>query len=141
MRKSLSRTQRRVGVLLNYAALAMIPVIFAIGEAVDWSPITIGGMIACALLVVATLVRYHVGTGLWKLVHTKVADLDERQVQVTHGALRHSYSIFTILCLVGLLWKSIFHARGPDLIIIFAGLLYLAHTLPSSILAWTESEV
>lgn len=141
MSKSLSRTQRRLGVLINYASLTMVLLCSYVGEFAEWSYIMIVCVVVSIALVVITLFRYHIRTGLWRLVHSKVDSLDERQIQVTHEALRYSYSIFTITCLAVLLWKSVFQGRDPNLIIIFAVLLYLAHTLPSSIIAWTEKEV
>jgi len=98
----------------------------------------------------------HIKTNLWRLVHTKYENLDERQIQVTHQSLRHSYGIFTVLILSVMFCIALLRVAPiqclltgssdavPDdsmLMVIFAGLLYLAHTLPSSVIAWTEREV
>jgi len=141
MGSSISKSERRAGIILNYVSVLLLVVLFYLGKADNWS---IGWIVAeAAALVVAliTLLRYHFLTGLWRLVHTKVTKLDERQVHITHESLRHSYSIFTVLALLVLLWKAVFQSPDPNLIIVFAALLYLAHTLPSTVLAWTETEV
>jgi hypothetical protein len=104
-------------------------------------PLVIAGLILSLAVLAVSFILIHVVTGLWRLTHTKVSNLDERQILVTHDALRHSYAIITILCLLALFWKSLFPGENPNLIIIFAALLYLAHTLPASVIAWRESEV
>ncbi|HUV29968.1 MAG TPA: hypothetical protein VMY05_02590 [Acidobacteriota bacterium] len=137
----MSRAHRRTGMVINYAAVVLVLVFAYVRGIGGWSGIATVLEIVCLVVALVTFLQYHVLTGLWKLVHTKVEKLDERQIQVTHDSLRHSYSIFTVICLLVLLWKSLFQGYDPNLIIVFAALLYLAHTLPSSIVAWTETEV
>lgn len=141
MAQPVSRSERRVGVILNYVALALTLAVVYWGEATEWNTaMTIMLVLAVAVLAL-TLFRYHLATGLWRMAHTKIDKLDERQVQVTHDALRHSYAVFTILALIALLWKALLPGEDPNLIMVFAVLLYVAHTLPSSMIAWSEPEV
>ena len=137
-----SKSTRRALVVINYLCVVLFLTLYAVGKFVGWSlPV----VISLAVVTVALLISFilaHIKTRLWRLAHAKADKLDERQIQVTHESLRHSYSIFTILSLVILLAIAVI-SGGDDsmLILIFAGLLYLAHTLPSSIIAWTEREV
>ena len=136
-----SKTSRQFGVILNYASLFLIIWIVYWVELQGAEPLTMVGLAALLILMVISFILIHISTGLWKLTHTRVSNLDERQVQVTHDALRNSYAIITILCLMALLWKAAFPGENPNLIVIFAALLYLAHTLPASVIAWREREV
>ncbi|PKK83243.1 MAG: hypothetical protein CVT49_09565 [candidate division Zixibacteria bacterium HGW-Zixibacteria-1] len=138
----MSAMNRRIWVLINYICLGLLLFAFYSGELVERTTIIYAALAFALIVGLISFFLVHINTGLWKLVHSKIDKLDERQVQVTHGALRHSYSIFTILALVILLIIAL--SGGYDdanIIMIFASLLYLAHTLPSSVLAWTEKEV
>ena len=89
-----------------------------------------------------SFITLYIKTKIWKLVHTKIEKLDEREIQLTHESLRYSYSIFTVVSLLVLL---IFALTIKDydslLMIICIGLLYLAHTLPAAIIAWKQKDV
>jgi hypothetical protein len=103
------------------------------------------GIIAIAVSIYS-YVHVHIKTGLWKLVHANPDNLDERQIMVTHESLRFSYGIFSVICLSIFLASELIRqllSIGSDfpLIPVIAVLIYLAHTLPSSIIAWCEKEV
>jgi hypothetical protein len=85
----------------------------------------------------------HIKTRLWSLGHAGVERLDERQIQVTHEALRHSYAVFTVICLFIMLFNATTGYRGHYLFdaVLPVSLLYFAHTLPSSVIAWKERAV
>ncbi len=142
MQRHMPKSNRRIAVVINYGCVILFLVFFYAGNYFGWSlPVVIGTVVA----VIATLISFillHIRTRLWKLVHTRIEDLDERQVQVTHESLRHSYSIFSVLSLIVLMCIALLSGgRDSTLIMIFASLLYLAHTLPASIIAWTEKEL
>jgi hypothetical protein len=108
-------------------------------------PVAIIGLVALALLVISFVVAYA-RTGLWRFVHTNVKKLDERQMLVSYESLRHSYGLFAVTCLlVFLLSELIVHEFGGGfklaLMPIITALIYLAHVLPASIIAWTEREI
>ena len=137
-----SQSKRRALVVLNYFVLfALIAVIYT-GEMYGESTFIIVAAICLTLLTVLSFVFLHARTRLWWLTHTKVENLDERQQGITHESLRTSYGIFTVLSLA-LLFVIALAAQDydPNLIVAFAALHYLAHTLPGSILAWREREV
>lgn len=103
--------------------------------------------IGMALVLSIVLISFIFGfakTGLWRMVHAKANELDERQIMVTHESLRYSYGIFSILTLLVIFTNELleeFTIVDLPLLPIFAVLLYLAHTLPAMIIAWTEKEI
>jgi len=141
MSMTISKSERRTGVLLNYLGLAGVVGFFYAGHLTSWNYIMIVFLGLSAVILLVSFFRYFLFTGLWRFVHTESANLDERQIMVTRESLRLSYSVFTIVSLVVFLWISFYHTGDANLIVIFAGLLYLAHILPATIVAWKEKEV
>ena len=138
----MSIANRRIWVLINYLSVVLLMMSFYFSKAIGMAAVIITGLALAGLIGIISFMVVHINTGLWKLTHSKSDKLDERQILVTHEALRHSYGIFAIISLVVLLALALLEGKyDVTLIVIFAGLLYLAHTLPSSILAWTEKEV
>ncbi len=137
-----SQSKRRALVVLNYFVMfALIAVIYT-GEMYGGSTFIAVAAICLMLLTVLSFVFLHARTRLWWLTHTKIENLDERQQGITHESLRYSYGIFTVLSLALLLVIALAAQEyDPNLIVVFAALHYLAHTLPGSILAWREKEV
>jgi peptidoglycan/LPS O-acetylase OafA/YrhL len=141
------KTRRRIRVVLNYLFLLIMNVCFyLVSEKVDMTHMVDAVGIGALVLVAITFRRLHKKTGLWKLTHAKTDQLDERQVQITHRALSQSYGWFTVICLVIMLVHAVLYRLVPGLnfvitVPLVGSLIYLAHTLPGSILAWTETEV
>jgi len=141
MKQGLSRTARKIHIVVNYASLVLLMILFYMGKYyLGWSSVLISALAAAFVLTLVTFIRVHIRTGLWKLTHTKVEELDEREIQVTHESLRHSYSILSVILLVIILTMA---SIDMDIYSHFlpASLIYFAHTLPSSVIAWTEKEV
>lgn len=147
MNPEASRVRRRIRVVLNYLFLLIMNVCFyLVTEKVDAIHLVDAVGIGALVLVAITFRRVHKKTGLWKLTHTKAANLDERQLQITHNALSQSYSWFTVICLLIMMVHAVLYRLIPGLNLVITvplvgSLIYLAHTLPGSILAWTEIEV
>lgn len=143
MKAGISKPNRRIAVVINYGCVLLFLASFYIGKYYGWSVEVIAGAIVTAVTAVITFIILHIRTRLWKLVHTKAEKLDERQIQVTRESLRYSYAIFTVVSLLVLMCIALSAGRhdSTNLILVFASLLYLAHTLPSSVMAWTEKEV
>jgi hypothetical protein len=151
MSNPLSKTARRFGVIVNYSGAVLFAMIFCLGEYTHWSvPLALVAILTVFSLAISsylTLIR----TGLWRLTHTSAEKLDEREIQVTHTSLRHSYMIFTgfSLALIAFMVLSVRFSfvtlthRGHYSfgLIVLILLQYLVHTLPASIIAWTEKEV
>ena len=142
MSLSESKSKRRMCIILNYGFL-LTSVLFAlIGESFGWSLLVKISFWVSVAICLLTLWSIHFKTGLWKLVHAKVDDLDEREIALTHNSLRYAYGIFSIIVLTTILYMIVFDMGSQILrFVVFWALLYLAHTLPSSIIGWTEYRV
>ena len=142
----MSKAKRRIGVIINYLSILLLLVLIYVADNSGLTtPIIIIGA-AALVAVVISFIFVFAKTHLWSLVHRKVDELDERQVQITHESLRYSYGAFSVICLLIILvselirqWSS--SAEHLSLMPILGALIYLAHTLPASVLAWTEKEV
>lgn len=142
MATEMSKPTRRLLIAVNYLCVVLFLVLYAVGKYLGWSlPVAIA-LAAVVVILLVSFILAHIKTHLWRLAHTKVENLDERQIQITHESLRYSYGIFTVISLAILLIIAVISGDDDSmLILIFASLLYLAHTLPSSIIAWTEREI
>jgi hypothetical protein len=137
-----SMSQRRLVVAINYAFLLFSLLIGVAGYSSGWTAATRVCFWISVLIVLVTFYPLHIRTGLWQLVHTRVDRMDEREIQQTLESLRRAYVVFSIFTLLVILVSAIFSISGQTLqLVIFWVLLYLAHTLPSSILAWTLTRV
>ena len=145
--KPQTKQKRRYSVILNYLCLVIMNICFyVVFHYKDMTHLVDFVGISAFMLVIATFIRLHIKSGLWKLTHTDSEVLDERELQVTHNALRYSYSWFTVICLAIMLVHAVFFRlfTNIDFIItipLVSSLVYFAHTLPGSILAWTETKV
>jgi hypothetical protein len=142
MERNISIKKRRWGVIINYSALILAVFAFEIIKYGVGLPSWIGfSLLGIFLLILILSFTYTFGnTGMWMLAHKKTGNLDEREIQVVTNAVRLSYSIFTIMVIV-IVYLFAILGMGPFDVVIAATLLYLAHILPSSILAGTEKEV
>ena len=142
MGMSESLSKRRMGVVVNYTFLLLSLMLSIEGHWLGWSDVKIVGFCLSVVLVIATFYPVHVRTGLWRLAHAKVDSLDEREIQQTLESLRGAYIVFTIVSLSIILTLVIIGLGSQTLqLAVFWILLYLAHTLPSSILAWTTNRI
>ena len=151
MEKTISRVNRRNGVLLNYASLAASAALFCTGEYGGWGAGLVVAALASLAVLVATFYATFVRTRLWRLTHTKTANLDERELHVTHESLRFSYAIFTAVSLV-LVTVLHFAVRFSVDLLTFRGhnsvglamlifLYYLSRTMPAAVIAWREKAI
>lgn len=142
MDRNIPIQNRRIGVMINYIALIMLLIFFeltkyGIGLA-HWAGFSLIGVFL--LILIISFVYVYVQSGLWRLTHKKTNNLDERELQVVTQAIRISYTIFVITVIVMVYLLAILGIGAID-VVIAASLLYLAHIIPTSILAWTEKEV
>ncbi len=142
-----SRSKRRSIILVNYISLLIVNVAFYfVYQYRDMSHIMDAAGLLALLIVAVTFVRGHVKSGLWKLTHARAGKLDERELQLTHHALGQAYGWFSVICLSIMLAHAVVYRLVPGIefvitVPLVGSLIYLAHTLPGSILAWTEKEV
>ncbi len=142
MDRNIPIQNRRTGVLINYFALIMALIFFELTKygigLSHWAGFTLVGFFLFILIL--SFVFVYVKSGLWRLTHKKTKNLDEREIQVVTHAIRISYSIFAIVVII-LVYLFAILGIGTIDVVIAASLLYLAHIIPASILAWTEKEV
>ena len=127
---------------MNYTFLLIMNVAFYFvykGRAASHIYDAIG--IASLIIVVMTFIPLHKKSGIWKLTHTKSEKLDERELGLTHWALSESYGWFAVICLVIMLAMSLTSRMNicPKYTItlpLVASMIYFAHTLPGSMIAW-----
>jgi len=138
----ISINRRRIGVTINIIALFLLVLVFELIKfEVGISKVLGISLIGFVLIVlIASFIYVFVYTGAWNMSHQKTGKLDERQIQVVLNAIRYSYSIFIIFTLI-IIYGFALLEKGPVDVVIAAALLYMAHILPASVLAWTEKEL
>ena len=139
-----SKSQRRVGVVVNFASVVLFLIIYYAGMNLGWSAVLLAaGVLATLAIALGSFIVVHVSTGLWKLGHSSIDTLDERQIQVTHEALRHAYATFTVIALAIIGFNAIAGSHGHYVfdVVLPVTLIYVAHVLPASIIAWRERVV
>ncbi|UCD16483.1 MAG: hypothetical protein JSV44_08435 [Candidatus Zixiibacteriota bacterium] len=145
-RREVLKGSRRAGVVLNYFSLLVLLFCFYLGKSNGFNlPVVLIGLGALGAII-ASFIVVHMRTRLWHLTHAHSDMLDEREIQIAHHSLRFSYGLFTVICLALLIVNEFLREYGAGygrtpLMPIIGALIYLAHTLPSSVLAWTETEV
>ncbi|MBN1434237.1 hypothetical protein JW921_05710 [Candidatus Fermentibacterales bacterium] len=142
-----SRSNRRVAVIVNYGLLAVMNVLFYFASS-DHSAGHLVDVLGLASFagIVLTFFPLHRRTGLWRLTHARAESLDERELQETHRALGRSYAWFTVVCLLLMLAHAVFYRLVPGIdfpltVPLVGSMIYLAHTLPGAVLAWSVAEV
>jgi len=139
MKKMLLKKYRRTGVIINYICLILICLFYELGVINEFTtPIIIAGIGLFIIFLISFFFTY-IRTKIWKQVHLPLKKLDEREVMVVYNALRWSYSLFAIF-IIGIIYIFMLSERYIGAITA-AGIIYFAHILPASILAWSEKEV
>lgn len=139
-----SRSRRRIGVVVNFASLLLFLIIYYAGMNLGWHAALLAtGAVFTLTIVLGSFVVVHISTGLWKLGHSHVDKLDERQTQVTHEALRSAYATFTVIALAIIGLNALTGSHGHYIfdVVLPVSLIYVAHALPASIIAWRERVV
>lgn len=140
MEQKISKTNRRIWIVINYMSVIFILTIFYAGKNLEWpSYVLISGIVAI-IVFVFSFIQVFIGTSLWKMVHASDEILDERQIKVVLSSLKYSYRTFTIVCLA-IIYGFAVAEQGPIDVVLASCLLYFAHTLPAIIVGWLEKEV
>jgi hypothetical protein len=131
------RKKNRYWIILNYLSLTAVLVFFYSGKLLQWPHLIIILEIGSLVIYIISFIRTFIRTKYWKMVHTSLKNLDEREIQVVLNGLKYSYSIFAIVCLIIIYIFAFIEYHPID--ILFAGaLLLLAHTLPAAVVGWNE---
>ncbi len=139
MYKQLSKSSRRIWISSNFFSLFILLFFFYLGRSLDSAILFYAGGSLSVIAAIMTFIKAFIHTGLWKMVHSN-KDLDERQNQVLLGALKNSYSVFTISVLLLVYGFALFDKQPID-VLLAACLLYVAHILPAAIIGWKEKAV
>jgi hypothetical protein len=141
MALEISKKDRRIRVTANYLCVAVIACLVHVGDVMNWDlTLRLAGILVALAIGIVTFIGVFWKTRLWQVAHASFDKLDERQVQVVYESLRHSYRAFALVCLV-VIYVNAVAGRGHVPILVAASVLYLAHTLPAAIMAWTEKEI
>ncbi|UCE24983.1 MAG: hypothetical protein JSU74_02730 [Candidatus Zixiibacteriota bacterium] len=146
METVISQSKRKMWVIINYVALVLLLVSFYTADRMGLTALTISGGVIAILAIIVSFIQVYARTGLWRFVHTKAEKLDEREMLVTYESLRHAYGLFAVICLLifllaELITKEFGGGYKLALMPVIVALIYLAHVLPASVIAWTEREI
>ena len=127
-------------VVINYVSLISMLVIFYVVKILDCNKFF---LILEIVPLIAIIISFNFAfgkSGLWKLVHRSQKQLDERELQIVHKAIKYSYTIFVIISLVLIYLFAVAEGRPID-VLLAASLIYLAHTLPAAVIAFSGEEI
>jgi len=127
----------RLSVLINYFSIIIILVLFYIVRMGILKTVFLAFEVIPLIAVIISFRHAFVKTGIWKMTHASFKKLDEREVQVVFKATSISYSLFAIAILV-IIYIFILSGLGQIDAVLAVSLLYIAHILPASIIAWNE---
>jgi len=130
----------RSAVIINYISVLMMLFIF---YAVQWLGLSRVLFIVEIIPLIALIISFNFAfnrTGLWKFIHKSQRRLDEREIQILHKAIRMSYNIFVILCLLLILIFAVLEGSPID-VILMVSLGYLSHTLPAAVITFCREEI
>jgi hypothetical protein len=133
MKKEVSKNWRRLWVLMNYLSLVLLTGVFELREYFPEYAVIIV-MVSSLVLLLISFYRIYWATGIWLLTHLPFNRMDEREVQVTGEATRIGYAIFAVTALILIYLSSLTEIKLS--IVVAAGLIYFAHIMPTSVLAW-----
>ena len=140
MKLNLARTNRRIGVIVNYLCLILLLAVYYTVVCIGLNLMLIVCAVTLLVIIIFSFIIVYVKSGLWRLTHAKMDKLDEREVYTTGESLRCSYAIFSVICLAILLAEAVLE-KGIVNVLLVAELIYLAHTMPSSVIAWKHKEL
>jgi len=134
------KKKSKSAVVINYVSLILMLVIF---YAVQWLGFNKIFIIIEVIPLLAIIISFNIAfnkSGLWKLIHKSQKTLDERELQIVHKAIKYSYSIFVIISLA-LIYLFAVAEGNPIDVLLAASLIYLAHTLPAAVIAFSGEEI
>jgi mannose/fructose/N-acetylgalactosamine-specific phosphotransferase system component IIC len=132
------KSKNRMWISLNLISFILLLVFYYMAKNNQWQQNFMIGSAFALLLFVISVYAGFIKTNFWKMVHSKSKNLDEREFSVVLKAIKFSYSIFAILCIVLIYGLAFTQFLLVD-VVLGAGLLYLAHILPAVVVGWNEA--
>ncbi|MBN2080811.1 hypothetical protein JW859_01255 [bacterium] len=131
------KTWVRLLILVHYACVPVLMLLTGAGMLLGWHPVLCALIAVAAVVFLLTFFRLHIRTGYWLLAHSNGSPADETRRQRRRAAWTAGLAWFFILGALYVYFKV--YITFNDLNFIdFIALIYLADTLPSSVLAWDE---
>jgi len=127
----------RIAVLVNYFSIIVILALYYVVRLGLLKTVFIAFEIIPLIAAVLSFRYAFLKTDIWKMTHASYKKLDEREIQVVFKATSISYSLFVIVTLV-IIYIFILSGMGQIDAVLAVSLLYIAHILPASIIAWNE---
>lgn len=134
MTQNKSKTNRKIGVVVNMTSLLVLMIVSEYTFKYDRNIVLLIIGLAAFIFILITFIFTYWKTRLWHFVHKPIRKLDERELQITGNLLRIAYAIFTVIALSVLLLSSLMETQVS--IITVAALIYFAHILPATVIAW-----
>ncbi len=129
--------KRRTTVIINYLGIVAMLVLFYLVKSHILRTIYLVLEVIPIAVIVITFRTAFVKSSLWNMTHSSSKKLDEREMHVVLHATNISYSLFAIVTLL-IIYLFILSNLGQIDAVLAISLLYIAHILPASIIAWNE---
>jgi len=129
--------KRRLAVILNYIGILAMLVLFYLIKLQVIETIYLVLEIIPIILIVLTFRTAFIKSSIWKITHSSSKKLDEREIHEVLHATNISYSLFAIVTLV-IIYIFILSGLGQIDAVLAISLLYFAHILPASVIAWNK---
>jgi hypothetical protein len=139
MREINNRSSRRAGVIITFAFLLLSLILFEESRITGFTIFKIIFNFVLGIIFLTGFIFTYLKTGIWRFIHQPFEKYDEREIELAGKSLRYSYSIFTVSILIFLLLVSL--SDFEINIQIVAVLIFMAHLIPASIIAWTQKEI
>lgn len=147
MTRILSKPKRRAAVLISYTSFLTLMLLLSTSIELPIF-LHIPLLLLSAITLIYSLYYLYNGTQLWHFGNAPDAQLDERQVQVRNRAYRLAYTgvatffILTAIYFAFAVDKNLWISKNwEEANLLVWVVIFIALTLPSSILAWMEEEV
>ena len=130
------KAMKRSGILMNLGCIIIIVVFFELVRLNSWNPQILIYEIIPFLILIITYLKSIKNTGLWKLIHRPVKDLDQSDREAYLLAVKESYIYFSVFTSAILILYTLLKI---DLsIVLVMALVYMAHILPTYFLCWVK---
>ena len=129
--------KRRTAMILNYLSVIVMLVLFYLVKLQVLKMIYLVLEIIPIVVIILTFRNAFIKSSIWKLTHSSSKELDEREMHLVLHATNISYSLFAIAILV-IIYVFILSGLGQIDAVLAISLLYFAHILPASVIAWNE---
>lgn len=130
---------RRTGVILHDLSIGYILVLNLLPELIKSSPYFLFSELFALSIVIWGFLVIYLKTGIWRYTHLAIKRLSEDEKREMNSVIRKAYTIISIVIVLLLFTLAVFELKITAVVAV--ALLYLAHILPASIVAWNRIQV